>query len=272
MIGSARAAWSTLVVAFLLSAGAGLMAGTGAAFGPGIEEHLGATVPLETAFVDEEGARVILSELARTPVILSLVYFRCPNACDFLLTGIADALRSLPAQPGKDYTVLTISIDEREGPSDARKAKKIGLESIETPFPPSAWRFLTGEAAAIRAVSDSVGFQFTRDGDNFDHPLGLVILSPRGKIVRYMNGATFLPADLKMSLLESSTGTIGPTIGRVLRFCFRVDPQSHVLVFNTLKVTGIVTLVVAASLAAYLTLSTRRRGMKRKVERHARAR
>lgn len=257
MSGSVRALWSACAFVFLLTAE------TGAAVGPGIEEHLGAMVPLETSFTDEQGARVSLSELVRTPVILSLVYFRCPNACDFLLTGIADALRSLPAQPGKDYIALTISIDEREGPADAQKAKRIGLESIEDPFPPTAWRFLTGDAAAIRAVADAVGFRFTRDGDDFDHPLGLVILSPRGKIVRYMNGAVFLPADLKMSLLEASTGTIGPTIGRVLRFCFRVDPQSHTLVFNTLKVTGIVTLLVAASLAAYLALSGRRRAKKR---------
>ena len=263
MIVSARALWSACAVVFLLTAGSGLTAETGAAVGPGIEEHLGAMVPLETSFTDEQGGRVSLSELVRTPVILSLVYFRCPNACDFLLTGIADALRSLPAQPGKDYIALTISIDEREGPADAQKAKRIGLESIEDPFPPTAWRFLTGDATAIRAVADAVGFRFTRDGDDFDHPLGLVILSPRGKIVRYMNGAVFLPADLKMSLLEASTGTIGPTIGRVLRFCFRVDPQSHTLVFNTLKVTGSVTLLVAASLAAYLALSGRRRAKKR---------
>lgn len=228
----------------------------------GIEEHPGAMVPLDTLFRDEQGEVVRLRDLARAPVVLSFVYFRCPNACDFLLTGIADVLGSLPAVPGKDYIVLTISVDEREGAVDARKAKRIGLESIQGPFPPEAWRFLTGDAASIDALADAVGFKFARSGDDFDHPLGLIVLSPRGKVVRYMNGATFLPADLKMSLLEASTGTIGPTIGKVLRFCFRVDPRGRTLVFNTLKVTGIVTLLFAAGLVLYLVLSAGKRRVK----------
>jgi protein SCO1 len=230
----------------------------------GIEERLGASVDLDLRFAGEDGAQVRLGDLVRTPVILSLVYFRCPNACDFLLIGMADVLNSLPAEPGKDYRVLTLSIDDRETAMDARAAKRIGLESIGRPFPADAWRFLTGSGEAIRALSDAVGFRFARNGDVFDHPLGLVVLSPQGKVVRYLNGTAFLPADLKMSLLEASTGTIGPTISRVLRFCFRTDPSSHRLVFNTLKVTGAVTLTIAAAFVLYLILSTRKRRMKRK--------
>jgi len=260
-----RGARAALAIALVLL-------GAGAAFGHdetaaaglaiGIDERLGAIVPLDTVFRDEQGAAVLLRDLARAPIVLSLVYFRCPNACDFLLTGIADVLKSLPAVPGKDFTVLTISVDEREGPADAQKAKRIGLESIQGPFPPDAWRFLTGDAASIDAVADAAGFRFARNDDDFDHPLGLIILSPQGKVVRYLNGAAFLPADLKMSLLEASTGTIGPTIGKVLRFCFRVDPQSHTLVFNTLKVTAVVTLLFAAGFVLYLVLSAGKRRAK----------
>jgi protein SCO1/2 len=257
----ARAALAILLA--LLGAGAAFGSdGPAAAFGIGTEEHPGAIIPLDTLFRDEQGAAVRLRDLARAPLVLSFVYFRCANACDFLLTGIADVLGSLPAVPGKDYIVLTISIDEREGPADAQKAKRIGLESIQVPFPPEAWRFLTGDAVSIHAVADAAGFRFARNGDEFDHPLGLIILSPQGKVVRYMNGASFLPADLKMSLLEASTGTIGPTIGRILRFCFRVDPKGRTLVFNTLKVTGIVTLLFAAGLVLYLVLSAGKRRAK----------
>ena len=108
-------------------------------------------------------------------------------------------------------------------------------------------------------MANAVGFRYTRDGDDFDHPLGLVILSPQGKIVRYMTGTDFLPVDLKMSLLEASTGTVGPTIAKVLRLCFSYDPQNKKLVFNTLRVTAIVTLAVAAALVLYLLIAGRRR-------------
>jgi protein SCO1 len=262
----ARAALAAGLLLFSAAAAAG-HEGAADAAGPGIDERLGAVVPLDTAFRDEQGGPVRLAELAGVPMVLSFVYYRCPNACDFLLTGIADVLREVPAVPGRDFRVITISVDPKETAADAQKAKRIGIESVQGPFPPDAWRFLTGDEGSIDAVADAVGFRFTSSGDDFDHPLGLVILSPRGKVVRYMNGAAFLPADLKMSLLEASTGTIGPTIGKVLRFCFRVDPQGRTLVFNTLKVTAVVTLTLAAAFVLYLVLSARAKAARARQQR-----
>ncbi|MGD0724636.1 MAG: SCO family protein [Spirochaetia bacterium] len=227
--------------------------------GVGIEEHLGSFVPLDAKFTTDDGAPVTLHDLVRTPTILALVYFRCPNACDYLLTSMAGVIRLLPATPVRDYQVLTMTIDDRETLADARKAKKLSLESIEAPFPPEAWRFLTGSAEDIRKVADAVGFHYVRNGDEFDHPLGLVILSPQGKIVRYMTGTDFLPVDLKMSLMEASTGTVGPTIAKVMRFCFSYDPQNHKFVFNILKITASFTLLVALGLVSYLLLAGRKR-------------
>jgi protein SCO1/2 len=227
--------------------------------GVGIEERLGSYVPLDVRFTTEDGAPVTLRDLVRTPTILALVYYRCPNACDFLLTGMAGVIKLLAATPGKDYQVVTISINDHETLTDARKAKRISLESIEAPFPPEAWRFLTGNTEDIRKVAEAVGFHYVKNGDDFDHPLGLVILSPQGKIVRYMTGTEFLPVDLKMSIMEASTGTVGPTIAKVMRFCFSYDPQNHKFVFNILKVTAIVTLCVAFGLVLYLILAGRKR-------------
>ncbi len=233
--------------------------------GVGIDEHLGGYVPLDAAFTGEDGKPVALRDIVTQPTILALVYYRCPNACDYLLTSMADTFRVLPAEPGRDYRVLTISIDERETPAEARTARRIGLESIQKPFPPEAWRFLTGDAVQIHRVADAIGFHFVRNGNDFDHPLGLVILSPQGKIVRYMTGTDFLPIDLKMSLLEASTGTVGPTIAKVLRICFSYDPQSHRFVFRSLQVTATVTLALAAGFVLYLLLSGRKRRAARRV-------
>jgi len=226
----------------------------------GFQERLGATVALDAALRGEDGTPLTLRQLIRTPTILALVYYNCPNVCDYLLIGIAGALKSLTADPGRDFQVITVSIDEQERPVDARRAKRIALESIEKPFPPSAWRFLTGSGASVRALADSVGFRFARRGEgSFDHPVGLVILSPEGRIVRYMPGADFLPADLRLSLLEASQGRVGPTIARLVRMCFSVEPEGHKIVFRTLQVVGAVTLSTAGLLVVYLVLAGRRR-------------
>jgi protein SCO1/2 len=227
--------------------------------GVGIEEKLGSYVPLDLAFAGEQGEQLTLRQLVHTPTILALVYYRCPNACDFLLTGMASVIKNLGAEPGKEYTVVTVSIDERETAEDAAEAKRIALASIQAPFPEGAWRFLRGSDKSINALAGAIGFRFRKAGDDFDHPLGIVILSPQGRIVRYMNGTDFLPVDLKMSIMEASTGTVRPTVAKVIRFCFHVDPGSRKLVFNTLKVSAIVIFLIAGSFVLYLVLSGRRR-------------
>ncbi len=262
----------------LLAAGLLLAAGAGSAFGGsvssgtadaafsgtgfndiGVDQHLGGTAALDTTFRGEDGQPVTLRQLVTAPTILALVYYRCPNVCDYLLTGLAGTLGPLDAEPGRDYNVVTISIDPTETAVDARKARRISLETIQKPFPEASWRFLTGDQNAIHAIAQSIGFHYKRNGTGFDHPVAITILSPQGRIVRYMLGADFLPADLKLSLMEAQKGTVGPTIARLVRICFRVDPKSHVLAFQATRVLATVTLLAAASLVAYLLLSGRKR-------------
>ena len=225
----------------------------------GFYENPGGLVPLDMAFRDESGAPVTLRKLIHLPTILALVYYQCPNVCDALLTGVAGSLKSLDASPGKDYQAITISIDPTETAVEARKAKRISLESIEKPFPPAAWRFLTGDAASIGLVAQAIGYRYRKVGVGFDHPVGIIVLSEQGKIIRYMYGADFLPADLKLSLLEASSGRVGPTIARVLRVCFTQDPKSHALVFNLLRIVGSATLAAAGLLIGYVIFATMRR-------------
>jgi len=103
-------------------------------------------------------------------------------------------------------------------------------------------------------LTEAVGFQFQRRGDAFEHPSLLIVLSPEGKITRYLYGVTYLPFDVKMALTEASEGRVGPTISRVLLFCFSYDPEGRTYVFNILKVTGLVTLILAGSFLGILLL------------------
>jgi protein SCO1/2 len=220
--------------------------------GIGIEQKLGQYAPLDLTFADEDGHPVSLRQLIRRPTILALVYLHCPNVCSLLLQNLAEALNRLPAEPLRDYTVLSISFDETEKPGLALQKKKVYLKMIQEPFPEDAWRFLTGDKENIRKLTDAIGFHFRRVGGDFEHPVALIILAPDGKIVRYMYGADPLPLDLKMALVEASQGKIGPAISKVVRFCFSYDPKANKLVFNTLKVTGTVTLVFALSFIVFL--------------------
>ncbi len=220
--------------------------------GIGIDQKVGQYVPLDLTFTDATGQAVSLRQLIRRPTILALVYLHCPNVCSLVLQNLADALDRLPAEPGKEYTVLSISFDETEKPDLALQKKNTYLKMIQKPFPEDAWRFLTGDKENIRKLTDAVGFHFKRVGEDFEHPVSLIILAPDGKIIRYMYGTDILPFDLKMALLEASQGKIGPAISKVVRFCFSYDPKANKLVFNTLKVTGIVTLLFALSFIVFL--------------------
>jgi len=225
---------------------------------PGIDEKLGQIVPLDLTFYDEKGQEVSLRQLIRTPTILAPVYFSCPDVCSFLLYNLAGALNQLSSEPGKEYQVLAVSFDETEKPPLAIEKKRLYLKMIEKPFPEEAWRFLTGEEENIRKLTEAIGFHFKREGKTFQHPILMVILSPGGKITRYMYGTDVLPFDLKMALLEASEGRVGPTVSRVLRFCFSYDPKGRKYVFNTLKVTGIVTLLFALSFILFLVVKGKR--------------
>ncbi len=230
--------------------------------GIGIEERLAQTVPLDLIFRDEEGRLVSIGQLINTPIILALVYYSCPDVCSFLLSNLAGVINKVSAEPGKEYRIIAISFDETETPELAFEKKGLYLKMIERPFPEDAWRFLTGDYENIHRLTESVGFRFRREGKVFQHPVSLVILSSEGKITRYIYGIDFLPFDLKMALLESSEGRIGPTINKVLRFCFSYDPKGRRYVFNTLKVTGVVTLVFAFAFILFLVFKGRKRRRK----------
>lgn len=222
--------------------------------GIGIDEKLGQVIPLDLTFYDENGNPVSLKQLIDSPTILAPVYYSCPNVCSFLLFNLAGVINKLPSEPGKEYQILTVSFNEAEKPTLALEKKKMYFKMIEKSFPEDAWRFLTGDRENIRKLTDAIGFHFRRQGQDFLHPVSLVILSSEGKITRYIYGTEFLPFDLKMALLEASEGRVGPTLSKVLRFCFSHDPQGKKYVFNTLKVTGIVTLLFAFGFILFLVL------------------
>lgn len=224
----------------------------------GIDERLGATIPLNLILRDEDGKPVRMGDLLGKPTILTLNFFRCTGICTPLLNGLVEAINRSEAQPGKDYQVLTVSFDERDTPEIAAGKRTSYLQQIQRPFPPAAWRFLTGDSASTKALCDAAGFKFKRQGDQFIHPGAIVFLSPKGQITRYMYGISFLPADVQMAVNEAAKGEARPTINKFLRFCFSYDPAGRKYVFSVTRVAGTVVLLTAAAFVAFLALSGRR--------------
>jgi protein SCO1/2 len=230
--------------------------------GAGLEERLGETIPMDLMLVDENGDSVRLGSLIDRPTIVSLVYYTCPSVCRPLLnemSGTLGKLLDLKMNPGEDYRVITISFDEHDGPKGSARLKKEYMNQLPDGFPSDAWVFLTADSETISRFTRSVGFQFEKYGEEYVHPATLIVLSPKGKITRYLYGAEYLPLDLKMAIYEASEGRVGPTIARALKFCFSYDPDGQKYVLNLTRIVGTGMILSLVGFAIFLTAVGRRR-------------
>lgn len=225
----------------------------------GMDEKLGEFIPLELAFFDENGDSVRLGDFIDKPTILAFVYYDCPGICTPLLNGLVDVLQKYDGLPGKDYSIVTISINELDNSAGATLKKENYLASFKTEFPENEWHFLTGDTASIAAITNAVGFRYERKGIDFIHPGLLTILAADGKIIRYLFGITFNQFDLKMALIEAIEGRPGPTIAKILQLCFSYDPDGRKYAFNFLRVTGTVVLFFVLIFVGYLVVSSKLR-------------
>jgi len=220
----------------------------------GIDEHLNDTVPMDVVLVDHNNQKHTLAELIDKPTVLSFVYYRCPGICSPLMGGIADVIDQADIEIGKDYQVFTISFDPSEGTELARKKKVNYLNTMENKKAENGWYFFTADSADIARLTKATGFNYKKQGNDFLHAAALIALSPNGKITRYLNGVSFLPFEFKMALIEASEGKSGPTINRVLQYCFTYDPTGQRYVLNITRVAGGIIMFIAIIIFLILTL------------------
>ncbi|WP_246166978.1 SCO family protein [Oryzomonas japonica] len=226
----------------------------------GIDERLGAKIPLDATFRDETGKTVRLGDLITGPTIILPVYYSCANVCNYLQGGLARVLPTIKNRPVAEYRVISFSFDESETPQLAARYKRMYLTSMNVPFPEDGWRFLTGDAANIRRVTAAAGYSFQRRGRDFIHPVTTLVVAGDGTIVRYLYGTTFLAKDVSLALLEAREGKAGASIRKVMEFCFSFDPTGKTYVFNLLRVSATVVILCAGGFLAFLLLGgTKRR-------------
>ena len=224
----------------------------------GIEEKIGNVLPLNTMFFDEKGNYVSLKEIIKKPTILNFVYYRCPGICSPILTELTSIVNFHEMEIGKDYQIVTISFDDREKFELASAKRDNYMALVKKNIPAESWKFLSGDSASIYQITQAAGFNFKRVGNDFIHAGALIVLSPEGKIARYLNGTKFLPFDVKMAITEAAEGRTGPTITKLLAYCYSYNPEGRTYVFNVTRVAGGVILLFAAIFLVYLTVKPKK--------------
>ena len=231
----------------------------------GIVEKLGSYIPLDVAFNDEVGNKVILRDLVKRSTLIAFVYYKCPGICSPILTELANVTGKVDLIPGEDYNIVTISMDDHEKPSDAFEKKKAILGFTQNGFPLDAWNFLTGDSLNIKKVANAAGYYFKRTGNNFIHSGGFIFITKEGKICRYIypdvsskGGFTILPFDFKMALIETSQGKETKTMSKLIQYCFSYDPAGRTYVFNITRVFGAGIIILLAVFVVFFVIKPKK--------------
>ncbi len=233
----------------------------------GIEEHLGQSVDGSLSFVDETGKSVVLKDYFSQgkPVLLNFAYFHCPMLCGLVQDGLVKGLKPMVWTPGNEYQVLTVSMDTREGPEEAKPVKTHLMQGLGKPGAESGWHVLTGDRKSVESLAATVGFKFNYlpDRNEFAHGAGLIFLSPTGKVSRYLYGIEFSTRDLRLALLDASEGKALSLGDKLTMFCYRYDANSKGYVLfaqNFMKAGGVLVVV----LLGFLLISMWRQESRRK--------
>jgi len=228
----------------------------------GVDEKLGDSIPLDLVFTNSDGDDITLGELFESdkPVLLNPLYYDCPVLCSVVLDGVFGAVKQLAWSPGTDYTIISFSIDPEEDPELASSSKEFYLNQFDRKSAADGWHFLTGSQESIEQLTEAIGFRYKYEEETgeYIHMASIMMLSPAGKITRYLYGANFREFDVRNALFEAADGTIGNSLDKVLMYCFTYDPssQSYVPVaMNIMKLGGLATLII---LGIFLSVFWRR--------------
>jgi protein SCO1/2 len=224
----------------------------------GLDQKLGSSIPLDLTFRDEHGHPVALRQFfGQRPVILTLVYYQCPMLCTEVLNGLLSSAKSLPLEIGKDFSIVTLSIDPSERPVLAEVKHELYSGLYGRPGAPQGWHFLTGDEANIKALAQAVGFRYAYDSSSrqFAHPSGIMVLTPAGKLARYFYGVAYPSRDLRLGLVEASQEKIGSPIDQILLYCYHYDPATGkygLLISRVIQAAAAVTMLSLGLVIAIL--------------------
>lgn len=232
--------------------------------GIGIDQKLDAQVPLDLPFVDEYGDSVQLADyFGEKPVVLTLVYYECPMLCTEILNGTLRAVRAMNFEVGREFEIVTVSIDPGEAPPLAAEKKAYYARAYGRSGGESGWHFLTGSADSIQKLADAVGFRYRYDPktDLYTHASAIMALTPEGRVSRYFLGVDYAPRDLRLGLVEASQNKIGSPVDQVMLYCFHYDPATGkytVAIMSVLRLAGVATILILGGFIVAMIVRERR--------------
>lgn len=231
--------------------------------GVAFEQRMGEQVPLDAVFIDEQGNEVRLGQFFRSglPVVLVMSYYECPMLCSFVREGVLSALQQVPLTAGRDFQVVNISIDPLETPMMASGVKTLTLQRYARAGAEDGWHFLTGSEEQIRRVADTIGFKYVYDEtiDQYAHAAGFVVLTPEGKTSRYFLGIEFNVSDVRLGIVEASSGKVGTPLDQFLLLCYQYNPitgKYTPAIMTILRIVGVLTVIGIIIMIVTLSRST----------------
>jgi len=227
----------------------------------GFDQNLDQPVPLDTPFRDEHGTTVRLGDyFGKRPVVLVFAYYDCPMLCTQVINGLSSALGVLSLTPGKDFEIVTISFNPADTPASATAKKAIYLERYTRAGAADSWHFLTGDQPSIDRMTKAAGFRYVWDAETkqFAHPSGIIVLTPDGRLARYLFGIEYGPRDLRFALVDASAGRVGSTVDSLLLYCYHYDPMTGrygLVVLRALRLAAVTTVL---ALGTFIVVMVRR--------------
>ena len=215
----------------------------------GIDQKLGAQIPLDAEFDTEAGQKIRLGQLmGKRPAILALVYYECPMLCTMVLNGTLRSLRTLKLNAGADYDVIAVSFEPQDTPQLAAKKKAEYVDRYKRPGGEAGWHFLTGDIANIKKVTEAAGFRYKKDPANgqWAHASAIMVLTPDGRLAQYFYGVEYSARDLRLALVEAAHGKVGSMVDQILLYCFHYDPTTgkySLAVLNIMRAGGVLTVL-----------------------------
>lgn len=226
------------------------------------EQKLNQQLPLQLAFTDERGESLRLSRYFNDkPVVLMFAYYECPMLCTLALNDLTEVLKQLKFDVGDQFEVLTVSIDSGETPQLAAEKKAAYLQEYGRPGAEDGWHFLTGSENSIQQLTQAAGFSFKYDPelDQYAHPTGIILMTPEGKISRYLLGIDYSENDLRLGLVDASARKIGTPVDQFFLLCYHYDPVSgkySLVINNVLRLAALATTLLLAGLLLFLNKSS----------------
>ena len=224
----------------------------------GVDEKLGLDIPRDIVLKEENGKELKFGDLLNgKPIILNLVYYRCPGICSPLMNGLVQAIDNLPdMEAGKDYNIITVSFSPNEN-SEMAAEKKINYlnQFKKKKVAENGWRFFTADSINIARIT---GFRYIKQENDYIHSGVLTFISPDARVMRYLYGIDFLPFDIKLALIESSEGKVGSTVARIVKLCYSYDPEGRKYALSITRIVGTI-MIIAIAIFAFILIFTKKK-------------